>query len=112
MTIEDYHKMKGEISNELSLSFHQLLMDNLNATNLARKENQESEKNLTNRINEVNEKVDRNHEETKQMREIFNNASGAFNVTKWFFIALGIFGAGLGGLYLLINEFKNFWRTH
>lgn len=111
-SFEKYKQMQTEIENNISLKFHQLLMDNLNATNSARQENQDSEKRLTGKILEVNEKVDRNHAEVKPLLNVFSNVNGAFNVTKWILIGLAAIGAGLTGLYYLIGELKKFWITH
>ncbi len=107
-----YQKMKQELSDELSKNFHQLLMDNLNATNSARKENLESEKRLGVQIDRVDKKLDQTNRDVAPMLSIFNNFDGAFNVSKWIFLALAAIGAGLGGLYLIIQEIRKFWITH
>lgn len=104
-SFNQYEKMKAELSNELSLSFHQLLMDNLNATNNARKENLESEKRLNDKISCLEFKI-------QPVVNIFNNVDGAFNVAKWILIGLAAIGAGIGGLYLIITEVKKFWVNH
>jgi len=109
---DHYQKMQTEIENNISLKFHQALMDNLNAINLARQENKESEKRLGLQIDKVDKKLDQTNKDVAPMLNIFTNFDGAFNVTKWMMVGLAAIGAGLGGLYLLILEIKKFWIIH